>query len=86
MAMIRQFLQVVDVYLDAAGTYDSVLSSRMFNDGKRLGALRRGADITTTRLENAFVWLSRNWPPRAVWPESVPRPDPIDWKKQLQRA
>ena len=46
----------------------------MFNDGKRIGLLRKGGDIGSRSLVIAFQWLSDHWPAGAVWPDDVPRP------------
>ncbi|KAB7782133.1 hypothetical protein [Methylorubrum populi] len=50
------------------------MSTMMFNDGKRIGLLRKGGDIGSRSLVVAFQWLSDRWPEGAVWPDDVPRP------------
>jgi hypothetical protein len=46
----------------------------LFNDGKRIGLLRRGGDIGSRRLQEALQWLSDHWPAGAEWPSDIPRP------------
>ncbi|MBP2560823.1 hypothetical protein J2857_003592 [Neorhizobium galegae] len=76
MAVISSFLILAETYCRAAGIAEATLSSRVFNDGKRIGQLRSGADVGSRRLETATLWLSENWPKGCVWPEDVPRPKP----------
>lgn len=75
MSLISQFLLVADRYGQAEGITDATISTRVFNDGKKLGLLRAGkVDIGTRRLEGALVWMSENWPAKARWPKGVRRP------------
>jgi hypothetical protein len=73
MSAIDQLLRVARVYGEIEGVPLSTVSSRAFNDGKRLRALEEGADITTGRFELALKWFSEHWPD-AEWPPDVPRP------------
>lgn len=72
--LVRQLLDTIDAYLAASDTPEKTLSFRIFGDSKTIGLLRGGADITTTRLENAFHWLGENWPSGVTWPRGVRRP------------
>ncbi|WP_145638918.1 hypothetical protein [Neorhizobium alkalisoli] len=74
MTLISSFLLIVEIYCEAAGVSESTLSSRMFNDGKRISQLRGGADIGAKRLEASLKWMSASWPANAIWPHSFPRP------------
>lgn len=74
MLEICNLLALVDVYRAATGTEDRTVSSRVFSDGKKLSALRGGADITVSRFNDAVQWFSHNWPEKAVWPENIIRP------------
>ena len=74
MFTLNALLTLVDGYCEATGLAEATLSSRLFNDGKRLTEVRHGADIGIRRLERALVWLSRHWPVGAEWPNDVPRP------------
>jgi len=67
-------LRVADAYLQALGLSDKTVSSRVFRDSKKLGAMRDGADITMGRFAEAMRWFSENWPEGAEWPDDVARP------------
>lgn len=79
---LADFLLVADAYIAAAQfrgagvNKDSATSSRVFDDGKKLSALRSGHDdIGTKRLTAALQWFSDNWPPDGEWPAAVVRPE-----------
>lgn len=74
MLEIRNLLDLADVYRVATKTEDRTVSSRVFSDGKKLSALRMGADITVSRFNEAVRWFSLNWPDQAIWPDDVYRP------------
>ena len=74
MSATEPLLRVADAYREAEGLADKTVSSRVFKDSKKLGAMREGADITMTRFAEAMEWFSRNWPDSAEWPEGVDRP------------
>lgn len=74
MQQIEHLLTVADAYKDAIGIEDTTVSARVFNDGKKLTALRNGADITVGRFNAAIRWFDDNWPDGAKWPSSVARP------------
>jgi len=76
MLTADHLLRVVDAYREAHRVSDPRVSTLMFNDGKRIGLLRKGGDIGSRSLVIAFQWLSDHWPEGAVWPADVPRPDP----------
>lgn len=79
MNAIQQFLLVADRYGQAEGITDATISTRVFNDGKKLGLMRAGqAGIGVLRLEAAMVWMSKNWPAKARWPKGVRRPKPSE--------
>ena len=69
-------LRVVSAFAAVTGKSDSTISSRLFDDGKKIAALRAGGDITLGRYHAALRWLSDNWPDDAEWPVDVPRPAP----------
>jgi hypothetical protein len=73
MSGIEQLLTVARRYAEIEQIPLSTVSSRAFNDGKKLGALEDGADLTVGRLERALVWFSEHWPD-GDWPAGVPRP------------
>jgi hypothetical protein len=71
---IEQLLAVASAYMRATGLRQTTLSSRVFDDGKRLTAIENGAGITVARCERALQWFSDNWPEKGRWPAGVPRP------------
>lgn len=72
---ITHLIRVAEAYGSAVGIESSTVSWRLFGDGKKLDALKAGADIQVRRFEAAMSWLSRNWPDGAVWPTDVSRPN-----------
>lgn len=74
MLNIDHLLTVADEYRRAAKVEDKTISSRVFQDSKKLTAIRGGSDITVGRYNAALEWFSANWPDDAVWPHDVPRP------------
>lgn len=74
MSTIEQFLQIVDRFAAAHGISDATLSTRLFNDGKRVAAIREGRDVGARRIDRALLYMVERWPPGAEWPASVPRP------------
>ncbi|PWJ93575.1 hypothetical protein C8D77_101254 [Mesorhizobium loti] len=74
MFEIKHLLSIVDAYRAATGVEDKTVSSRVFNDGKKIDALRAGGDLTTERYNAAVWWFSTNWPVGAEWPEGISRP------------
>lgn len=75
MDHIQKLLKVVDAF-GGGKMADATISTRVFNDGKRIAILRRGGDIGTRRLQIALQWFSDNWPEDAEWPPLVERPVP----------
>lgn len=77
MSDILNLLFVAAAYRHATHLSEATVSTRLFNDGKRLAKLRGGeGDIGVKRLRAAFEWFSANWPENAAWPEGVTRPAP----------
>lgn len=74
MQQIAHLLSVADAYKSALDIEDTTVSARVFNDSKKLSALRSGADITVGRFNSAMQWFSVNWPDDALWPDDVHRP------------
>ena len=75
MTEISQLIAVADAYIAASNRKETTVSTSVFNDGKKLTALRSGAvDIGVRRFNVALEWFSANWPENAVWPECVVRP------------
>ena len=75
MSGIDSLLLVARRYEDALNIEASTVSWRVFNDSKKLDALRNGKDIQVRRLEAAMRWFSANWPEGAEWPAEVARPE-----------
>lgn len=59
MTTIESLLKRCDAYRARRGISDSYLSRLLFDDGKIIGALRRGSDMTSRRLERAHAELAR---------------------------
>lgn len=56
----------------------SRVSTIVFNDGKKLAAIEGGADLQTSKFEQAMAWFSAHWPDDTAWPDDVPRPAEVD--------
>ena len=74
MLNIEHLIAVADEYGRAANVEEKTVSSRVFQDSKKLAAIRGGSDITVGRHNAALAWFSANWPDGAEWPHSTPRP------------
>lgn len=74
MLNIKHLITVADAYGRLEKLEEKTVSSRVFADSKKLGALRSGSDITVGRYNDAMLWFSGNWPSGKRWPSSVPRP------------
>ena len=74
MLNITHLITVADTYREASRIEDKTVSFRVFQDSKKLSAIRAGSDITVGRYNAALSWFSANWPDGAEWPEGVPRP------------
>ena len=77
----HDFLAVIEAYAAANGLQETTVSYRLFNDGKRVAAIRGGASITLRLVNHALQYLSDDWPRGAKWPKGVCRP-----RKQLEGA
>lgn len=74
MTSIVELLLIARKYAEIEGVGLSTVSSRVFDDGKKIAAIEAGADIQVRRLERAMQWFSDNWPEGGSWPSSVSRP------------
>lgn len=74
MLNIEHLITVADEYGRIENVEEKTVSSRVFSDSKKLGAIRGGSDITVGRYNAALSWFSSHWPEGAEWPHSVPRP------------
>lgn len=74
MSAIDQLLRLTDEYQRATGLTEATVSTHLFNDGKKLSAIKAGGDLSTRRFEGVVAALSARWPEAAVWPAEVPRP------------
>lgn len=70
LAVARQYASAEQIDL-------STVSWRSLGDTKKLAALETGSDIQIRRFEKTMQWFSDHWPPSAVWPEGVERPDAV---------
>ncbi|WP_011580533.1 MULTISPECIES: hypothetical protein [Chelativorans] len=71
---VSHLISIADEFMRATSTKEVTVSFWVFNDSKKLAALRRGADITVGRYNAALQWFSDQWPENAVWPSGVARP------------
>jgi hypothetical protein len=69
-----QLVTLADRFVEATDTKDVTLSFWVFNDSKKLAALRMGAGITVERFNDALRWFDAHWPSGATWPNSIHRP------------
>ena len=79
MFTIETLLSACDAFRLAAGIErESTLSSRIFDDGKRLGRLREGREITIGGFNAAMTYLAAHWPADHPVPEALQpyRPSP----------
>lgn len=74
MINIAHLIKVADAYGAAEQVEEKTVSSRVFQDSKKLGAIRAGSDITVGRYNAAIIWFDANWPDGAEWPHDVLRP------------
>lgn len=70
MNLKDQLVLLGDTYAKATGCTITTVSTYAMNDGKRLDALRGGAQITTARYEAAVSWFKDHWPKGLDWPLS----------------
>lgn len=76
MTTEADFLRLVDAVAEATGLTDTTLSSRIFNDGKKIAAMRGGATITVRRMSDAVDYVCKHWPEQslaALYPRRNPR-------------
>lgn len=74
MDLRTQLLTACSAYAAAARLSEARLSTLLFNDGKKLGQLSAGRDLTVGSLERAMLWLADHWPEGLPWPDGVRRP------------
>lgn len=75
MLFTDQLLAVARAYAEAEQVDLSVVSSRVFDDSKKLPAVASGAaSLTLRRAEAALAWFAGRWPAGATWPAAVPVP------------
>ena len=68
----EDFIGLIDKFKAAAEIEsDGALSSRMFNDSKKIKALRAGSDITLGRLHGSVDWMRDNWPKGVELPSEL---------------
>jgi hypothetical protein len=75
MLNIEHLIKVAREYGRVTKVAEKTVSSRVFQDSKKLTAIRSGADITVGRYNAALAWFSENWPEKGKWPNEVPRPE-----------
>lgn len=75
MAMTDQILMVARAFCAARQLSTSRVSTLVFNDGKKLDLIANGADLQTSKFEQAMRWFSANWPKGVRWPKGIARPN-----------
>ncbi len=78
MNLIANILAVANAYCGHTGLSRSRVATIVFNDGKKLDLIARGADLNTRRYEKAMLWFSANWPEALAWPTGIERPKHVD--------
>jgi hypothetical protein len=72
MLDIKNLLNVADAYKVALGIErDTTVSFRVFQDSKKLDALRSGGDITVGRYRAAMHWFRKHWPEGVTLPDEL---------------
>lgn len=66
---------LADAYCAAEGIKETVLSSRVMGDSRRIPMIRDGGDLTVSRYTEVVTWFASNWPEGAEWPVTIARPD-----------
>lgn len=75
MTLREQLVRLAQEYAEAKGLSLARVSAIVMNGGHVLPRLATGeVDITTTKLERAIAWFSKNWPDDRLWPAYVRRP------------
>lgn len=74
MLNAQHLIRIAEEYARCSQLEEKTVSSRVFQDSKKLGAIRSGSDITIGRFNAALNWFSDNWPEDADWPEGIVRP------------
>lgn len=68
----NQLIAVADLYRDLCGIeHEKTLSYRIFDDSKRLTAIRSGKDVTVRLYNHAMSYMAANWPASAPMPDSL---------------
>jgi hypothetical protein len=83
MVSIDIFLELVSRFAEVNGISEATVSTRLFNDGKRLKLLREGGDLGVRKLDDAVQFMSDHWPEGKSWPRNIRRPDQVRSKKVL---
>lgn len=74
MDTVATIFRLSDLYCAHRGCAEATLSTRLFGDGKRLGAIRSGSDVGVRRAHRALAWFAANWPADLKWPDDIVRP------------
>lgn len=70
-----QLVTLADLYAAAHKLSRTTVSSRVFDDARKMDAMADGgADITLRRFNQALSWFSDNWPDGVQWPRHIARP------------
>ncbi len=68
-------LLLSEEWLRRTGLRETTLSSRLYGESKKIASLRKGSDLTLSRYRDSLQWFHENWPPNAIWPDGIARPN-----------
>lgn len=72
----EHLLNLADTFCEARNIQRATLSTRLFNDGKRLDAIADGRDVLLGSYERALRYFATHWPENVSWPAGAPYPAP----------
>jgi hypothetical protein len=68
-------LETARRYCEATGLALATVSTRAVNDGKCLGRVANGGQITQNNFLRGMRWFSDHWPGEVEWPGDIERPE-----------
>ena len=69
-----RLILLIELFAARTGRAVSTISRLATGSGDVVARLRRGADITTRRVDRTLRYLSENWPEDVPWPAHTQRP------------
>lgn len=76
MVTLSDLFLLFDEFRRAAGIPETTLSSRIYDESKKIALLRERGErnLSVERYNHTLRYLSSHWPAGAVWPEHIDRP------------